>query len=978
MPSKQYIVVFEGKIAEGFDKETLLQNLSRLYKKDEASIEQQLFTGKPVVIKKTEDRVEAERFLKDFRNAGAEVIIKESTATPAVSQPQSEGKRKRWPKIAVATVLIIAALAGGAYWYINTKLLDMSVPEAVLKAEEALATENLIALGHANIAKAVEIEKMFLGAEDPGALPSPTGGSFIEKLIASGIKPREQLKQLLLALHLGNNDNGHYSAVLLGNFNRGSLIKFLKREYIVEESKAGKESVMIFTKQKIDDCSFSPKRSIHVTKNRILITSPDHMETLLGRFDSPPSKKIDLTAWRQYRSKHLVSTALFAPQHTDKAADGIVAMILSGLKEKIAPVHSGFAGASAQLMPPGLKLDLSLNSKDRNWVSTTTSSWQKMIKEQRESAGKQLSSLAKLFDPLTIDSTDEQLKAELVLSGDLKKNISDIVSEVIGSMFSFSAGSNVTNATEKLDENPTPFVADYPESRLKPFNKELDPNFVPDMTVGPFGVRVDALRINNNEEVEIVLEAQGREIENLGKSYERASLSVTSAKDNSGNELLKEEKCGRERNSKPAKLNSLMDFRHFKYGKWEKHRKVDGKKTIRLKKGVTLKKIASLDGAINLNLPVQTESKIIKGPFTNQVVERGNLRLRFNEGSDNQLSYSVSGDESLLIAVRGMNKDKKHLSSASSSSTPRLFGKGKSVTKDYQGQVEYAEIVFAKKIKELKYPFTLGNLYPTQRKGSLWAPMKIETYSLKRLDREFANTRPSRKPDENSWLGLPELSLNLPPFLIELYKLNIGGFRGCSGTLEVVSPVIPSLTDNMMALELRISEAVTEAGESIAADFSNFIRLRRDGFHSNGKFIPNEKKNYIEGQVGFSFPYDKKTIKTLKGNLLLRIPKKTKKIIMEELSLGNTVSGGGFTIGLKEIATGNIKLTLKGERGRIIGFNVFNKNGDVISASPPHFELKDEKKTVRLNHNGTPARIEMIVAEQVESREFPFSLEVKK
>ena len=64
--AKEYLVVFEGKLVEGFDKETLLKNLDRAYKKGEDEIEKRLFADGPVEIIRTRKKKEAKFILNGF------------------------------------------------------------------------------------------------------------------------------------------------------------------------------------------------------------------------------------------------------------------------------------------------------------------------------------------------------------------------------------------------------------------------------------------------------------------------------------------------------------------------------------------------------------------------------------------------------------------------------------------------------------------------------------------------------------------------------------------------------------------------------------------------------------------------------------------------------------------------------------------------------------------------------------------------
>jgi len=110
---KTLFLIFEGKLVAGFDKETLLKNLSRMYKKDETVLKRKFFAGKRLIVLKTEDKNKADRVLKGLKRAGAEITIREVLESPAPPKQepaagptppssQSGKKKRRWPLFPVS------------------------------------------------------------------------------------------------------------------------------------------------------------------------------------------------------------------------------------------------------------------------------------------------------------------------------------------------------------------------------------------------------------------------------------------------------------------------------------------------------------------------------------------------------------------------------------------------------------------------------------------------------------------------------------------------------------------------------------------------------------------------------------------------------------------------------------------------------------------------------------------------------------
>ncbi|MEK9870933.1 MAG: hypothetical protein VW831_14480, partial [Gammaproteobacteria bacterium] len=86
MSTETYAIVFKGEIVEGFEAAAVQAQLAKLLKLDPAKAKA-LFSGKPIVLKKTADKAEAAKYGKALKKVGADVklrIVKtEAPAEPA-------------------------------------------------------------------------------------------------------------------------------------------------------------------------------------------------------------------------------------------------------------------------------------------------------------------------------------------------------------------------------------------------------------------------------------------------------------------------------------------------------------------------------------------------------------------------------------------------------------------------------------------------------------------------------------------------------------------------------------------------------------------------------------------------------------------------------------------------------------------------------------------------------------------------------
>ncbi len=100
----KFNVVFRGQIVKSVDKQTVKENLAKLFKSTPEAMER-LFTGEEVVIRKDLDYAGAMKYQSALRNAGALALIKEieeaekkEQVTAPSNPPASTGKANFGPK----------------------------------------------------------------------------------------------------------------------------------------------------------------------------------------------------------------------------------------------------------------------------------------------------------------------------------------------------------------------------------------------------------------------------------------------------------------------------------------------------------------------------------------------------------------------------------------------------------------------------------------------------------------------------------------------------------------------------------------------------------------------------------------------------------------------------------------------------------------------------------------------------------------
>ena len=149
----------------------------------------------------------------------------------------------------------------------------------------------------------------------------------------------------------------------------------------------------------------------------------------------------------------------------------------------------------------------------------------------------------------------------------------------------------------------------------------------------------------------------------------------------SGKELLKEELCGKDRNSKATTLRK--GFRSVEVKRVKKTptiRKLikaksrwsnlmldvlEGSKTVHLKPGTRLSDIANIEGEVIIQLPSNITKKRIRAPFKNKVVKTGDLRIKMKQAKSDSISFIASGKTKRLLETRALNNSGKYLQDSS-------------------------------------------------------------------------------------------------------------------------------------------------------------------------------------------------------------------------------------------------------------------------------------------------------------------------
>ena len=210
-------------------------------------------------------------------------------------------------------------------------------------------------------------------------------------------------------------------------------------------------------------------------------------------------------------------------------------------------------------------------------------------------------------------------------------------------------------------------------------------------------------------------------------------LVLDSVKSTGGQELLRPEACGRERNTQPAPFKP--------WGSRQLKADEDGAPD----RGRRSARAAEHSGRVQLRLPTRTEVVGLDHPKAGASVEKYGAIFTVTRVEGGTVSYQIAGARDRLLLFRALNGKGQPLASPSSFSSDFLFGDGVSGQKSYAGAIDRLEVVFAADEEAIELPFTLTDFAPAGKAGTVMLDRTppFRPYSAQALQRDYPR-RPSR------------------------------------------------------------------------------------------------------------------------------------------------------------------------------------------------------------------------------------------
>jgi hypothetical protein len=868
-------------------------------------------------------------------------------------------------RVLAALLCVLAILGVTLYLFVVRPLLRPSDVTAV--AESALASEDLLLLGGINVKQAVFLERWFLGtprvaAAQAGPTPAVADRTLFDHLRVAGVDARHDVDYALYAVYPAAAETTRHAVVLLGRFNPTAINGYLTRELrATPRVGAGPASYEV---ARTDPTTCQPGATwiVTVAPEWIVLADPASHTTLLPRLASPPPESREQLGW--WRSLARADVASVGITSLDRLETGISQPFVKSSAKTLAVEAGAFGrlylGLGVKPVPPQGVLRVVIDAKDPGRVAEQIKAWEQAVNNSRVRWKDSMPSVAALYDSLKVHADGSRSTIEFTIDRTLAANsqrvINELLAAALGGLGVRVSGPAAAPPAERIDTEPVAFVPSIAPGALPaydpkgPFAEEVD------QIQGPFGLRLGELRLSGDPAVglELVVEGFAKEIPNLGASDERVRLVLDSVKSTGGQELLRPEGCGRERNGLPASFKP-----------WGSHR-LKATKTVRLIAGADPRALQSASGRVQLRLPTRTEVISLDHPKPGASLDKYGAIFTVSKVEGGTVSYQIAGARDRVLLFRALNSKGQPLASPSSFSSDFLFGDGVSGQKEYAGVVDRLEVVFAADEEAMELPFTLTDFALTGRAEPvvLDRTPPFRPYSYQALHREYAR----------SGRG----SAGLEPFELSLDKVQ--SFFGLKLDVTLRSPEVPNFQKAFGVGRLRLTRIQLKDGTVIVPppiDAANPSAAVRSKWESAVRFGGTPKDGSLSTALGFYVDSKAKPedLKAVQGVLTLGFPKALDSLALDDLTVGRQAQRGDLTVTV--VARGRKSVTVQTNRDgdRVYYIRLIGADGQALAFFGPSItEAPDGAWRFELSLLNPAVRAEIVLAGEVDQKSYPVTL----
>lgn len=916
-------------------------------------------------------------------------------------------------RIFIILLVLIAILAAGGFFLVKKAITPVELPPVIVDAEEAMAAPGTIAIASVDMTYLRRVNKLLNAGQDASPLAATQAKetkSLLAKLQQQGIDLSSATDYALGTINVAT-EKPAYSLVLFGRYSSAQLKQAVSQNYLVEESDNGVLLLSQNVKQIIDPCvdpatiSAPKQQALYLQDNRILFSSPELMPVLLKRFPEKARAGVDLANWRIFRKDKAVAAAMISPGKAEKGAVDLPTSLMMGALSK-QPLVALYAGAVISVLPePGFTFHIDAHASKADWPPAAKTRYDAWFTDVVSDL-KEMPTVASLIPSLDVQATGSVLRFKMHANKKTLDNLEKIPGEFTRLAFAgvFDDEQVPAVAEEEIvnDSAVEKYQPQFDFSTIAPFD-EKSTIYKPGYLAGPLAINLKkiGLLVTDESIIELKVNAEGKGFENIPVEMTHnteksplAGLSITSVEDLEGNNLLREEQCGKARNLATAALSITRDKELKDNVSISKSIKVQGAKTVRLKPNVSLSQLAKIKGKVAIQAATKTRVETLRAPLYRKKIEAGNLQIYFRKNTAGTVKYNVSGDTSKILAIRAKNAKGQYLAPAATST---MGDDMIMVSKNFKGKVASVEIVLAEDLQAKEYPFDITGVGPRYgKKGDGITQVDVAVTSKRNFLRQHAKM----KYKDN--ICKDKQSFNAGPFLVCMNKFGDAGSQPgqqqTGGEFDIFAPYDEALQNDISAGLLSIDSVVTETGEEIKFDKKagvNFVYKFEMKYNekSKGWDVVNRMLKGSAILLSDKEEFKNKKISKVKGALKIRLPKRTSYFDLDADNLGFAEkSKDGIYANIVAFEDWNTYIDLQGPVDKVMRFLPYAKDGKLLNTANERIGEKQyhtvglsaeemekikaipEKSQAMLTIYGKPEVIRIIYANHFETIEHKFEI----
>jgi hypothetical protein len=397
-------------------------------------------------------------------------------------------------------------------------------------------------------------------------------------------------------------------------------------------------------------------------------------------------------------------------------------------------------------------------------------------------------------------------------------------------------------------------------------------------------------------------------------------------------------------------------------------------KTLALTDGVAATDVAAIHGEIEYLLPTRVHNERVDVPLEGKVVERDEVRIQFQPGSDRSIAYQASGDTRRLLSIRGLNQNRQLLESGSAMWGENWFGSGEHVSIDINGRIAAAEVVLAEQFEPVIYSFELPGALPPMGGDN---PRKNPPVT-RATPNGLATALHEAPPEVVFEYTQPEATQVAGPALLAVKSLQASPLMGLVAQLELfVADSVP-LAGQLNGSSIILDRGEFANGDGVFLDLSGPVSLSNaSGYWLNGEYKTDPDEPWLKGRLMLQdAEYDGSRPVTLDGRIVFRA---AGDLVTETAPVapGTRLAVAGTEVVVDQWREDSITLQIPMGAEQLVSVEILGAD-DAVVGRADRIDGTGADSTASVNVYSPPQTLQVTIATQSDETEVPFSVDLTR